>query len=174
MTDKIAGLGILAQHAGEARERALAAYYEIYKDEPLAIDKWFALQAAIPGDRHARAASARSWPIPAFSLSNPNRARALIGAFSAGNQTQFNALDGSGYDFIAAIVLQLDEKNPQVAARLLGAVQKLARAGTAPTRLGRSGVATRHRAWPLVPRRQRYRRTLAELIHLINFLFRFH
>jgi aminopeptidase N len=120
MTDKIAGLGILAQHAGEARERALAAYYETYKDEPLAIDKWFALQAAIPETgtlARVRALMAH----PAFSLSNPNRTRALIGAFSAGNQTQFNALDGSGYDFIAAIVLQLDEKNPQVAARLLGA-----------------------------------------------------
>ena len=58
---------------------------------------------------------------PAFSLANPNRVRALIGAFAAGNQTQFNAANGSGYDFVAAIVLVLDGKNPQVAARLLGA-----------------------------------------------------
>ena len=58
---------------------------------------------------------------PAFSLCNPNRVRALIGAFAAGNQTQFNAADGSGYDFVADIVLELDAKNPQVAARLLSA-----------------------------------------------------
>jgi hypothetical protein len=37
------------------------------------------------------------------------------------NPTQFNAEDGSGYDFIAGIVLALDAKNPQVAARLLSA-----------------------------------------------------
>ncbi len=120
MTDKIAGLGILALHPGAARERAFEAYYEIYKNEPLAIDKWFALQAAIP-EAGALERIRTLMNHPAFSLSNPNRARALIGAFAAGNQTQFNAPDGSGYDFVAAIVLQLDEKNPQVAARLLGA-----------------------------------------------------
>ncbi len=120
MTDKIAGLGILALHAGAARERTLEAYYEIYKNEPLAIDKWFALQAAIP-EAGVLARIRTLMTHPAFSLSNPNRARALIGAFAAGNQTQFNAPDGSGYDFVAAIVLQLDETNPQVAARLLGA-----------------------------------------------------
>jgi len=58
---------------------------------------------------------------PAFSLANPNRVRALIGAFAAANQTQFNASDGGGYEFIVTIVLMLDAKNPQVAARLLGA-----------------------------------------------------
>ena len=74
-----------------------------------------------PRTRHARARAARSWPTRPSRSRNPNRARALIGAFAAGNQTQFNAPDGSGYEFIAAIVLQLDAKNPQVAARLLGA-----------------------------------------------------
>jgi aminopeptidase N len=57
----------------------------------------------------------------AFSYKNPNRLRALAGSFAAGNPTQFNAADGSGYDFIAGIVLDLDAKNPQVAARLLSA-----------------------------------------------------
>jgi aminopeptidase N len=57
----------------------------------------------------------------AFSFNNPNRMRSLAGSFAAGNPTQFNAEDGSGYDFIAGIVLDLDAKNPQVAARLLSA-----------------------------------------------------
>ena len=55
---------------------------------------------------------------PAFSLANPNRVRALIGAFAHGNPTQFNRADGAGYDFVADIVLALDPKNPQVAARM--------------------------------------------------------
>jgi aminopeptidase N len=58
---------------------------------------------------------------PAFSLSNPNRVRALIGVFAQGNPTQFNRADGEGYDFVIENVLALDEKNPQVAARLLSA-----------------------------------------------------
>ena len=55
---------------------------------------------------------------PAFSFANPNRVRALIGAFAQGNATQFNRADGAGYDFIADTVLALDPKNPQVSARL--------------------------------------------------------
>ncbi|WP_297299272.1 aminopeptidase N [uncultured Methylovirgula sp.] len=120
MTDKVAALSILALQPGAAREQALQTYYAIYRHEPLAIDKWFALQAAIP-EAETLARIKTLMQHPAFSLGNPNRARALIGAFAAGNQTQFNAPDGSGYDFVTSIVLQLDEKNPQVAARLLGA-----------------------------------------------------
>ena len=56
---------------------------------------------------------------PAFSLANPNRVRALIGAFAHGNQTQFNRADGAGYDFVADSVLTLDAMNPQVASRLM-------------------------------------------------------
>lgn len=58
---------------------------------------------------------------PAFALTNPNRVRSLIGAFAQANMTQFNRADGAGYAFVARIVLELDARNPQVAARLLGA-----------------------------------------------------
>ena len=58
---------------------------------------------------------------PAFSVANPNRVRALIGSFAQVNHTQFNRADGAGYDFVADFVLALDPKNPQVAARLMGA-----------------------------------------------------
>ena len=58
---------------------------------------------------------------PAFSMANPNRVLALIGSFAQANHTQFNRLDGLGYDFVADIVLKLDPKNPQVAARIMGA-----------------------------------------------------
>ena len=54
-------------------------------------------------------------------MANPNRVRALIGSFAQANHTQFNRADGAGYDFVADIVLALDPKNPQVAARLMGA-----------------------------------------------------
>jgi aminopeptidase N len=56
---------------------------------------------------------------PSFSLSNPNRIRALVGTFAGANQTQFNRADGAGYDFLADFVIDLDKRNPQTAARLL-------------------------------------------------------
>ncbi len=120
MTNEIAALGVLAHVGGLEREKALDAFYHNHQGEPLVIDKWFALQAMIaePGtlDRVRRLMAH-----PAFALSNPNRVRALVGAFAAGNQTRFNAPDGSGYQLVTDIVLELDPKNPQVAARLLSA-----------------------------------------------------
>ena len=58
---------------------------------------------------------------PAFSMSNPNRVRSLIGTFAQGNPTQFNRPDGAGYEFIADTCSALDPANPQVAARMISA-----------------------------------------------------
>ncbi len=120
MTDEIAALAALALTPGPAREDALQAFYGRHASEALVVDKWFALQAMIPADDTLDRIR-RLMGHPAFSLGNPNRVRALIGAFAAGNQTRFNAPDGGGYEFVAGVVLDLDAKNPQVAARLLGA-----------------------------------------------------
>jgi aminopeptidase N len=120
MTDRVAALGILCLFESEAREEALDAFYKGYAGDALVIDKWLSLQAMIPHpgtlDRIRRLMRSE-----AFSMSNPNRLRALIGAFAMGNQRQFHAQDGSGYDFVAECVLLLDPKNPHVAARLLSA-----------------------------------------------------
>ncbi len=120
MTDRMAALETLAQHDRPERTEALDDFYTRYANDPLIIDKWLALQAAIPEpatlDR-VRALTAH----PAFSMANPNRVRALIGSFAQVNHTQFNRIDGAGYDFVADIAVALDPKNPQVAARLMGA-----------------------------------------------------
>jgi aminopeptidase N len=120
MTDRMAALTTLSLHDRAERAAALADFYDRFAGDPLVIDKWFALQAAIPEpttlDR-VRKLTAH----PAFSFANPNRLRALIGAFAQLNQTQFNRPDGAGYDFLAETVLALDPKNSQVAARLLSA-----------------------------------------------------
>jgi len=120
MTDRMAALETLAQYDRPERAEALDDFYRRYADDPLIIDKWLTLQAAIPEpgtlDR-VRALTAH----PAFSMANPNRIRSLIGSFAQANHTQFNRLDGAGYDFVADTVLTLDPKNPQVAARLMGA-----------------------------------------------------
>jgi len=116
MTDRMAALATLSLYPGPERERALAEFYARYSADALVIDKWFSLQAMTPQpdtlDR-VRALTAHS----AFSFANPNRVRALIGAFAA-NPTQFNRADGAGYDFVTETLLALDPKNPQIAARL--------------------------------------------------------
>ncbi|MBZ0228611.1 MAG: aminopeptidase N C-terminal domain-containing protein, partial [Bauldia sp.] len=118
MTDRLAALSILATAALDERFAALDAFHRRYRDDALVLDKWLALEATVPAaatlDR-VRALLAH----PSFSMSNPNRIRALVGAFASGNQTQFNRKDGGGYDFLAGFVLDLDKRNPQTAARLL-------------------------------------------------------
>jgi aminopeptidase N len=117
MTDRMAALATLSLHAVPERQAALDDFYRRYSANPLIIDKWLSLQAAIPEAATLDRVQALTRH-PAFSLTNPNRVRALIGAFAQLNQTQFNRADGAGYAFLADTVLQLDPKNPQVAARI--------------------------------------------------------
>jgi aminopeptidase N len=122
MTDRMAALAALALADVPERADALDDFYARYAGDPLIVDKWFSLQAAIPEpatlDRVKTLARH-----PAFSFANPNRVRALIHAFAMANQKEFNRADGAGYDFIVDTVLTLDPKNPQLAARLLSALK---------------------------------------------------
>jgi aminopeptidase N len=119
MTDRMAALAVLSQHAIPEREKALDAFEKRYRNDPLVLDKWFAVQARIP-EAETLDRVHRLMKHPAFSMTNPNRMRSLIGVFAA-NSSQFNRPDGKGYAFVADTVLGLDSKNPQVAARLLSA-----------------------------------------------------
>jgi aminopeptidase N len=122
MTDKIGGLAPLADMSGEERETALAQFYEQWKANPLVIDKWMSLQAmSCRADTLSQVEALTKHP--AFNVENPNRVRALVGAFAMNNQLRFHAADGSGYRFLADRVQQLDGLNPQVAARLCGAFE---------------------------------------------------
>jgi aminopeptidase N len=146
MTDRMAALETMSLHDRPERTAALEDFYQRHADDPLIIDKWLALQAAIPESATLDRVRALT-KHPAFSMANPNRIRALIGAFAQGNHTQFNRRDGAGYEFVADIVLELDPKNPQVAARLMGAFRswralEAERRGRAQSALQRVGKAT--------------------------------
>ncbi|MBD8872621.1 aminopeptidase N [Rhodanobacter sp. DHB23] len=117
MTDRLAALGVLARHDAARSAEPLAHYRERYANDPLALDKWFALQAQLPG----AGALARVQALeadPAFTLKNPNRARALLGTWANGNPSGFHRADGAGYRLYAERLLALDALNPQIAARL--------------------------------------------------------
>jgi aminopeptidase N len=122
MTDRVAALTALSRWDVPERAAALDDFYERYKDNALVVDKWLSMQASIPeASTPARVKALTSHP--AFSMGNPNRVRALFGAFAMANQTQLNRPDGAGYDLLVDTVIALDPKNPQVAARLLTALK---------------------------------------------------
>jgi aminopeptidase N len=117
MTDRMAALATLSLHEGPAREGAISDFYKRFADNALVVDKWFSLQAMSPEPGTLGKVNELT-AHPAFSFANPNRVRSLIGAFAQSNPTQFNRADGAGYDFVADVILSLDPKNPQLAARM--------------------------------------------------------
>ena len=118
MTDVLAALTVLVDLDRPERPAALARFYAAWSRDELVIDKWFALQArsALPEtpDRVRRLTLH-----PAFERKNPNRVRALVGAFAQGNQVRFHDPSGAGYVFLADEVLTLDPINPTTTARLV-------------------------------------------------------
>jgi aminopeptidase N len=121
MTDVLAALTVLTDIDCPERVAALDAFYKRWEDDPLVIDKWFALQARSLLPRTIAAVKALTQH-PAFTRSNPNRLRALVGTFSQANQLHFHDASGAGYAFLADEVLVLDPDNPQVAARMVQAL----------------------------------------------------
>jgi aminopeptidase N len=83
------------------------------------IDKWRNLGDPLPGTVDAVRELMKH---AAFDIKNPNRVRALIGAFSA-NHLRFHAQDGAGYRLVAEVIGKLDAMNPLVAARMAGAFE---------------------------------------------------
>jgi aminopeptidase N len=122
MTDRLAALATLSLRDVPQRADVLADFHARHGHDPLIVDKWLSLQAAIPEEATLDRVKALTQHA-AFSMANPNRVRALIGAFAMANQSQFNRPDGGGYGFLVDTVLALDPKNPQVAARLISALK---------------------------------------------------
>ncbi len=117
MTDTMGALSPLASCNCPERSEALEDFYRRWQGDRQVVDKWFSLRAMsdLPGvidDVQALIGH------PAFELTNPNRFRALVGAFSQ-NQPHFHAPDGAGYRFLVDQLLRLIPLNPQVSARLL-------------------------------------------------------
>ena len=120
MTDKAAALSALVNcpRAVSYSEQALSDFEVEYRDEALVMNLWLQIQAinSQPGGlERVRGLMNHS----AFTMSNPNKLRSLIGAFCSANLVNFHSPDGSGYEFLQQQVVALNNQNPQVAARLV-------------------------------------------------------
>ena len=125
MTDRFNALTALVTTDSELAASALARFHALFKDEPLVIDKWFALQAGAPDHGGNRLPAVRQlMQHPDFSLQNPNRARSVIFSYCSANPGAFHRADGAGYAFWSDRVIALDATNPQVAARLARALDR--------------------------------------------------
>ena len=120
MTDSLAALQGLVWVGAAAGEAALDAFERKWQGDALVMDKWFSIQAAIPGAPTVRRVQALLGH-PEFSMTNPNKVRSLIGVFAMANPTGFHAADGSGYRLHADRVIELNGFNPQIAARMAAA-----------------------------------------------------
>lgn len=120
MTDRMAALRILVHRfgSGENAQNALADFEKRFSFDPLVMDKWFSVQATTAGSQTLETVKELT-KHPLFSFDNPNRVRALVASFAAGNQTGFNRIDGAAYDYLCEMILTIDKNNPQLASRLL-------------------------------------------------------
>jgi len=125
MTDRFNALGALVGSGHALAQPALARFHQLFKDEALVLDKWFALQAGA-SDRGGNVLPAvrQLMQHPDFTLKNPNRARSVIFSYCNANPGAFHRADAAGYVFWSERVLELDAINPQVAARLARALDR--------------------------------------------------
>ncbi|MCP1624590.1 aminopeptidase N [Pseudomonas nitroreducens] len=119
MTERLTALAVLVNSSFETEKgEALAMFADYFKEDPLVMDQWFSVQAGctLPGGLERVQELMKH---SAFTLKNPNKIRALIGAFANQNAVNFHRADGAGYRFLADQIITLNALNPQIASRLL-------------------------------------------------------
>ena len=123
MTDKYSALSALASMDGEGaelRDRALQKFFNDANGDALVLNKWFTVQALadLPDVLDRVKALTKH---PDFTLSNPNRCRSLVSAFTQ-NAAPYHAENGEGYQFVGEVIAELDKLNPQISSRMGGSL----------------------------------------------------
>ncbi len=129
MTDRQAALATVVNCGNEAqRTELLEDFYQAWQHESLVVNQWFQVQAMCPQPGNLERVRALM-EHPAFSLRNPNKVRALVGAFCSANPINFHRADGAGYQLLVDVVTELNATNPQIASRLLTPLTRWRRYG---------------------------------------------
>ncbi|MFC3149903.1 aminopeptidase N [Litoribrevibacter euphylliae] len=124
MTDQLSAFRFIVKHADEASaERVSDAFLNQWRDDVQVLEQWFRVQVSRSDSKTlSRVSALLSHEL--FEYQNPNKVRAVIGAFAMANVESFHSADGSGYEFLAKQVAKLDQMNPQIAARLISPLVK--------------------------------------------------
>lgn len=122
MTDRLAALGVLVRSGARQAAEGLRLYRQRFDGDALTLDKWFMLQATVPAHGTLERVQALEAD-PAFTLANPNRVHALLGAFARANPVALHRPDGAGHRWFAGKLAEIDARNPQLSARLAKAFE---------------------------------------------------
>ena len=125
MTDRYSALNVIVNmnEAQSYRYGVAQHFYYQFEHDALVVDKWIMAFARSESDDILTIVKELT-DHAAFKHPTPNRMRALYGSFAQANPKGFHAEDGSGYEFVADFLMELDAKNPQVASRMIGAFEK--------------------------------------------------
>ncbi|MDA7428680.1 aminopeptidase N [Primorskyibacter aestuariivivens] len=120
MTLQLSALSnLLTAGKGEAE---LQAFYDQWHHDRLVMDKWFGLQVGHAAPDRAAEMARKLTEHPDFTLTNPNRFRAVMGALGM-NHAGFHHASGAGYALMADKLIELDARNPQTTARMCAMFQ---------------------------------------------------
>lgn len=118
MTLKLGALKAATGAQVSIANQMMEAFDGAWRFDLLVMDKWFALQAVIESNDVIDNIY-QLYEHPCFDKSNPNRVRALIGAFARNNPSQFHRQDGAGYQLLGDLLIELNSINPQNASRMI-------------------------------------------------------
>ncbi len=141
MTDTLSGLKNIV-HCKFAtltslKTKILERFYQRWRNEPLVMNHWFAVQASDPSEGTLRRVE-DLLNHPSFDYKNPNKIRSVVGTFANQNMRHFHASDGSGYQFLTRQIIRLNQQNPQIAARLVAPLGKWRRMDSVRSEIMRS------------------------------------
>ena len=119
MTDRVIALDILENCDKNLAEVALQDFYSRYKSQILVMNKYFSILASSQR-KETLTRVKKLQNDKAYDAKIPNLVRSLIGAFTR-NYKYFHNKDGSGYNFVADKIIEIDKINPQMASGLAGA-----------------------------------------------------
>ena len=115
MTDQFGAFQPLLNNPNPYRDEVIERFYNEHHSDVQVMDKWFSAQSVSSQTSVDDVKSLMKHEL--FTMKNPNRVRSVIGSFSQ-NTSQFHCQEG--YELLSEVIIELDELNPQIAARFAG------------------------------------------------------
>ncbi|MDX2471653.1 MAG: aminopeptidase N [SAR324 cluster bacterium] len=122
MTLRLGALAALNDSESVERLTVLREFAEEFAKNSLVMNHWFRLQAVSPLSNVEMVEELKNHP--AYDQNNPNKLRALIGAFAVGNLKEFHRKDTKGYQLLTSEIIRLNLLNPQMGARLISPLSR--------------------------------------------------